>query len=107
METNEKQEVGMVKKLYRVEAGGSGSFIYFSEHVVARESKCFYYIKDCFDLSDNLKRVLKGNGKRFAHETKEMALHSFKRRKYRQIKILTAQLDKARLSLNVADNYKL
>ena len=46
--------------------------------------------------------VLSGDGKRFAYPTKETALASYIACKKRQVKILTAQLDRAKTNLETA-----
>jgi len=48
--------------------------------------------------------VLNSAKKKYAYPTKEEALTAFKFRKKRQIKILNAQLKRAELALNLAEN---
>lgn len=55
------------------------------------------YGKDRFVLNDSRKR--------FAHETKELALASFIARKHRQISILSHQLDIAKKALNLTSTH--
>ena len=51
--------------------------------------------------------VLKGDGKRYAYPSKEAALHSFKKRKERQILILSSQLKYAKVALEFAQKFEI
>tara|TARA_R110000782_G_scaffold261206_1_gene352735 strand:+ start:1512 stop:1835 length:324 start_codon:yes stop_codon:yes gene_type:complete len=53
-----------------------------------------------YHYSDKLKFVLDGSGKRFCHETKEMAWDSYKRRKEAQHRISKHQLNIATFALS-------
>lgn len=64
--------------------------IRIEEFKVLRETPGGYWIKKPFEAKEVF--VLKGNGKRFAHEKIEWALFSLKRRKMAQIRILKEQL---------------
>jgi hypothetical protein len=83
--------------LYRVIGNNSETWpISWEEHPIVGETEKCWYINHW--SSDKPKRILKGNGKRFAHETKQWALESFIRRSSRREKILQDQLQKTKLS---------
>lgn len=73
------------------------------EHKILRRTPKGVWIDD-FSTE---KFVLLSARKKFACETKEDALESFKRRKQKQIRILESQLEGARLALRIAENMKL
>jgi hypothetical protein len=58
------------------------------------------------DIYGDRKFVLDGPGKRFAHETFELALQSYEARKERQVRILAAQLEDAEKALAMAKQLK-
>jgi len=62
-----------------------------------------FYDTDVFE-KDMCHLVLNSAKKKYAYPTKEEALTAFKFRKKRQIKILNAQLKRAELALNLAEN---
>jgi len=64
-----------------------------------KETKCGFWI----EIYKKRKFILKGDGKRFAHETKEMALNSFICRKKRQILINKSMIARAKHSLSIAN----
>jgi hypothetical protein len=68
-------------------------------YLVTRETAKGWWIHDGCDE----KWVSKTSKRRFAYPTKAEALHNYKARKLRQIKILKAQLDRAETGLKIAD----
>ena len=71
-----------------------------SEYKVVRETPKGYWITEGYSRT---RFVLKGNGKRFAHENKEWAWHSFKLRKMRQRQHLLRQLDVCEAAIAVGE----
>lgn len=71
--------------------------VYLHEYPVKKETRKGYWIDECFG---NLKWVSKTSRKRFAHPTIEEARKSFRKRKERQIAILTARLKRAKAALS-------
>lgn len=69
---------------------------------VVSETKKGYWFKD-FTAIIAKRFVLKNSRKRFCHITKELALESFKKRKKKQIQILSYQLQCARDALHTAE----
>lgn len=81
----------MTEELYRYDDSGTlddGVEIYLSKFPVIRKTPKGYWIRD-----NRYQETfcLAGRGKRYAHETKELAYESFKARKRRQLKILSYQ----------------
>lgn len=97
-----------MKKLYRAEP------IFREDHfsitvkirilsfAVRRETPGGYWIQEPFKSKETF--VLKGNGKRFAHESKIWAIESLKCRRKMQTLILKAQLRKAEAVCGLFEN---
>lgn len=66
---------------------------------VIRETPCGFWINKGGRRKDTF--VLKGTGKRFAHATKTQAVHSLKRRKKAQKRILESQLERTGQALEL------
>lgn len=69
----------------------------------------FYVIREtlkCKVINFNGKQkfILNNSVKRFAHESKDAALVSYRARKQRQVMILTTQIDAAKLALQLTEN---
>jgi hypothetical protein len=89
----------MTKEVYyRVRDSFGG--VYYTEHEVLKRTPAGVWVEDIPGIK---KFVLENAAKKFAHPTKEKALESFKRRKARQIRILTAQLENVRDALSCAE----
>lgn len=71
--------------------------------LVTKETPCGYWVREHGSYGKN-KFVLKGDGKRFAHETIELALKSFIARKKRQIWINKRMIAIAKHSLKIAES---
>ncbi len=76
------------------------------EYEVIRETECFYIIK-WHKWPKYEKRVGKKTLRRFAHPTKEEALHAFKKRNERWIRIMKANIKIAEASLGAANLYEI
>lgn len=77
--------------------------LHLSEFQVIKETEKGYfifYIKKRFILKG-------GNGKRFAYETKELALKGFIKRKERQIYLNILFLNRAKLAIEMAKKIEL
>lgn len=98
------------KFLYRCEAEVSNSFMSFVSYTI--KYRKYFIIKETpkgFWVGDKhyWKRwVSKDGRKRFAHPTKEEALFGFIKRKEKQIKILEAQLNRAKNMLFEANKLR-
>jgi hypothetical protein len=88
-------------KLYRLDAVHytDGIRLQMAAYDVTRETPRGYWI-----ALWPKKWVSKTTRKRFAHQTQDDALFAFKKRKERQIAILTEQLASARTALSMAEN---
>lgn len=92
-----------MKELYRYDTDLSAEDFeptpYLKVYEVKKETEKGYWV---FVYSIK-KFVLKGgNGKRFAYESKELALNGFIKRKERQIEINKAMMDRAKKQMEVA-----
>ncbi len=77
--------------------------IELSTFKVIKETPCGYWITSGFSLSSPKRWVSKTGRKRYALETKELALESFRRRKLKQVGIYTARLHNAKYALEQAE----
>lgn len=86
-----------MEKLYRVEPifsqGPITLVLRVHEFPILRKTPGGYWIQKPYKLKQTF--VLKGRGKRFAHESEKWALDSLMRRRVKQAKILRAQLQEA------------
>ncbi len=91
------------KVLYRYESVQftDGLQVCCSEFLITKETPCGYWIDDYNRLFP--KWVSKTSLKRYAYPIKLEAMHSFVKRKERQITILTYQLQRAKDSLELSD----
>lgn len=79
-----------------------GTELELKEYLIVKETPKGNWIRE----HGKPKFVLKGDGKRFAHETKEMALKSFICRKKNQIRINNEMIERAKHSLSIAEGMK-
>lgn len=88
------------KVLYRFADvnGENGIHVYMSIHTVTKETKASYRI----GWPPYHKWVRKGTGKRYAHDNKKDAMHSYLARKDRQIRIYNARLASAQVAKIIA-----
>lgn len=82
-----------------------GTELELKEYLIVKETPKGNWIRE-HGMYGKPKFVLKGYGKRFAHETKEMALNSFICRKKRQIIINKEIIKRAKHSLSIAEGMK-
>lgn len=80
---------------------GSILKIELSEYKIIKRTNCGVWINLYGGILDSCRFVLLGAKKRFACPTKEEAMESFVKRKERQIKILSSQLDRTRKALQL------
>lgn len=84
---------------------GRGSVgVTLNSYKVLKHTKCGFWIETIFWGSEFKKFVNTHANKQFAHLTKKAALESFRRRKIRQISILTAQAEAASELVILADH---
>ena len=107
LETAVIASCGSLKELYRYvdnyyqKDWNSSNKLILETFTIVKETPKGYQIK--FDWCKT-KFVLKGsNGKRYAYETKEAALFSYKKRKERQILLSKVTLERANYWLSVAN----
>jgi len=81
----------------------SGTELELKEFLIIKETPKGNWIRE-HGMYGKPKFVLKGEGKRFAHETKELALKSFIFRKKSQIRINKEMMKRAKHSLSIAEN---
>lgn len=95
----------MANELYRYEYGyysqWSAKISLHTFKIVKETPKGFWFYE--YGSYGTLKWTSKTTNKRYAYEDKKLALRSFLARKTRQVKILDAQLDKARVYRNLAE----
>jgi hypothetical protein len=73
------------------------------KYVLVKETPKGYWIKPTWDINEDHKKwVSKTSKRRYAYPTKEEAMINFRARKKRQIQILTAKIQNARLALLVS-----
>lgn len=87
---------------YRCEVNWSSDGVCYFEHPVLKETPCGVVV----DVFGKPKFINKNWIKQYAHPTKEDALAGLKARRRRQIRILTAQLDRAKRELQLATEGK-
>jgi len=75
------------------------------EFIAMRETRCGHWVmpKDG-SISDRMRFVLNGDGRRYAYPSLEAAVASFKIRKRRQIEHLERQLTSARTALDLVED---
>lgn len=93
--------IGPFNRYYRYDTDScsdTGFKPYLREFTVVKSTQRGAWIR----YYDKLKLVINGEGKRFAHATKESALKSYIARKNRQLSILSYQLDYETICRDVA-----
>lgn len=92
------------KKFYRY-VDRYGQHIDEQVYYLVKETPCGWWIRHSWDYREEYKKWIKKKAyRKFACETKEEALESFKARKNRQIWILERQLQDAKRALRFAIN---
>lgn len=101
----DSEQVDNNKYLYRFDDvhGESGTSVFMTRYAVTKETEASYRIS----YPPHHKWILKGIGKRFAHDTIEGAMHSYLARKTRQIRIHAARLEIAKEAKLVAEHLDL
>lgn len=92
---------GPHKFLYRVDGCSFEPYLFCAAYKVVRETAKGVWI----DVYGKERFVLSGAIKRYAYPTKDEALHSFIKRKERQMKILQAQLERIATQLAATKEY--
>lgn len=82
---------------------GDSAELQITEYVVRKVTNCGVWINQGCYAWGKLRFVNLGCIKTYAHPTKEEAFNSFVIRKRRQVKILTAQLERAKFNLELAE----
>jgi len=79
--------------------------IKFDEYLVIKETNCGFWIRK-ISKDSNKKFCLKGDGKRFAHQTKEQALEYFIHRRALYHSILKQKIEGNKMVMKLAQEYK-
>jgi hypothetical protein len=91
---------------YQESITDNGIMLILSEFIETKNTKCGAWVVEKNWATGKKRFVLDGVGKRYCHETKEMAFDSYKMRKKSQLRYAQNALDIATFAINETANLK-